>query len=290
MNKITHLFFVLFFLLTAYSLPSSAALWSWINTIETCKDNTYCFDYNYTIADWDEEDQSVNPCYGLRRCTIFISHRHNTAGTSGPGIDKSWSSDRYPFLVDQQTMGGVAKEFKKIFSLPYTSTTRHASGAEVKTQECVGIFIAPSRNLGSVNSPTNNSKYQGYSLMAGSICGAAPPPSGSCDFALPTITLDHGLLTRAELDGHEVSENVTINCTTPQALKLYIYAANNLRLRSDGSLSSQLYLNDTNLGTDGLLMTVKSESLVNIKSVLKTNGTVAAGEFSGSTVLLITIE
>lgn len=117
-----------------------------------------------------------------------------------------------------------------------------------------------------------------------------PQPSGSCDFNQDVLTLDHGTLTRQELDGHEVSENVSINCTTSQTLKLYIYSADNVQLRDDGSLYSELYMNDNVLGTSGFTLDVAEQENVVVKSVLHTNGSVAAGEFAGSTVMLITVE
>lgn len=270
--------------------PASASVWSWIDNLATCSStNTYCYDYNFTIADWDEDDSTPNPCYGSSACTIFIGHRHNAAGTSGPRTNRSWGAGTYPFLITSETMGELAKEFKSIFSLPYSSSTRH-SGNTVATEECVGIFYAVGKNLGTNSSEVNDSSFTGYPLLPGSICGAAPAPSGSCDFDQDVLTLDHGTLTRQELDGHEVSETVSINCTSSQTLKLFIYSADNVQLRDDGSLYSELYMNDNVLGTNGFTLDVAEQQNVVVKSVLRTNGSVAAGEFSGSTVMLITVE
>jgi hypothetical protein len=274
----------------SFSHVSSASIWSWIDTLSTCTSTaTYCYDYTFTIADWDENDTSPNPCYGLSACTIFIGHRHNAAGTSGPRTNRSWGAGVYPFLLTAETMGDLAKEFKAVFSLPYSSSTRH-SGNTVATEECVGIFYAAGKNLGSNTSEINDTTFQGYPLMEGSICGVAPAPSGSCDFDQDVLTLDHGTLSRRELEGHEVSENVSISCTTAQTLKLYIYSANEVDLRADGSLYSELYLNDNVLGTTGFTLDVNSQTEVSVKSRLRTNGTPEAGEFSGSTIMLITVE
>lgn len=270
--------------------PASASVWSWIDTLATCSStSTYCYEYNFTIADWDEDDSTPNPCYGLSACTIFIGHRHNAAGTSGSRANRSWGAGTYPFIITSETMGELAKEFKSIFSLPYSSSTRH-SGSTVATEECVGIFYAAGKNLGTNSSEVNDSSFTGYPLLPGSICGAAPAPSGSCDFDQDVLTLDHGTLTRQELEGHEVSETVSINCTSSQTLKLFIYSADNVQLRDDGSLYSELYMNDNVLGTNGFTLDVAEQENVTVKSVLRTNGSVAAGEFSGSTVMLITVE
>ena len=104
------------------------------------------------------------------------------------------------------------------------------------------------------------------------------------------MNLNHGTLTRQELEGHEVSETVSISCTTSQTLKLFIYSADNVQLRDDGSLYSELYMNGNVLGTAGFTLDVAEQENVTVKSVLRTNGSVAAGEFSGSTVMLITVE
>ncbi|EMC9752126.1 hypothetical protein WDR88_001823 [Enterobacter cloacae] len=281
------LFAILLFLGIAFSHTSSASIWSWIDTIETCGSDS-CYDYNFTIADWDENDATPNPCYQLSACTLFIGHRHNDAGTSGPSIVRSWDSGSYPFFTTAETMGEVSQQFKAIFTFPFSSRTRHR-GVTVRWEECVGIFYAAGRNLGN-NSSVNQSTFQGHPMMPGSICGVAPPPSGSCDFNQDALNLDHGALTRKELEGHEASETVSISCTTSQTLKLYIYSADNVQLRDDGSLYSELYMNDNVLGTNGFTLDVAEQENVVVKSVLHTNGSVAAGEFSGSTVMLITVE
>lgn len=274
----------------SFSHVSSASIWSWIDSLSTCSSTqTYCYDYTFTIADWDETDSTPNPCYGLTACTFFIGHRHDAAGTSGSGIVRSWGAGAYPFLIESETMGEVAKEFKAIFSLPFSSTTNHKANT-VATEECVGIFYAAGKNLGSNTSEVNQTAFQGHPMLPGSICGVAPAPSGSCDFDQDVLTLDHGTLSRRELEGHEVSENVSISCTTAQTLKLYIYSANEVDLRADGSLYSELYLNDNVLGTTGFTLDVNSQTEVSVKSRLRTNGTPEAGEFSGSTIMLITVE
>jgi hypothetical protein len=273
----------------ATSQNASASIWTWIDTLETCTIATYCYDYTFTISDWDEEDSTPNPCYGLTACTIFIGHRHNAAGTSGLNTPRSWGSGNYPFLLTAETMGDLGKELKTVFALPFTSTTRH-NGTTVATEECVGIFYAAGKELGSNASEINSSTFQDYPLMPNSICGAAPAPSGSCDFDQDVLTLDHGTLSRKELEGHEVSENVSISCTTSQTLKLYIYSADKVDLRDDGSLYSELYMNDNVLGTSGFTLDVEARDNVTVKSVLRTNGTPEAGEFSGSTIMLITVE
>ena len=270
--------------------PASASVWSWIDSLSTCSaTQTYCYDYNFTIADWDEDDSTPNPCYGLSACTIFIGHRHDAAGTAGSGIVRAWGAGTYQFIIESETMGDLAKQIKAIFSLPFSSTTNHKANT-VAAEECVGMFYAAGKNLGSNSSAVNETAFQGHPMMPGSICGTAPQPSGSCDFDQDVLTLDHGTLTRNELDGHEVSETVSINCTSSQTLKLYIYSADNVQLRDDGSLYSELYMNDNVLGTNGFTLDVAEQENVTVKSVLRTNGSVAAGEFSGSTVMLITVE
>lgn len=264
---------------------SSASIWSWIDSITQNSPNNY--DYNFTIGDWDSDDSTPNPCYGQTACTIFIGHKHTASGTSGSGVVRAWSVSAYPFLSSSETMGELGTEFKKVFPMPYSGTTNHVGS--VNYEECVGFFYAPGVNMGTSGATIDN-KYLGYSIIPGSICGVAPAPSGSCDFDQDVITLDHGTLSRQELEGHQVSESVSISCSSSQILKIYVFSADNVQLRDDGSLYSELYLNDTTLGTAGLELDVEEQDSVSIKSVLRTNGNVEAGEFSGSTVMLITVE
>lgn len=274
-----------------FSHVSSASIWSWIDNVTTCSSSfRYCFEYDFVISDWDENDSTPNPCYGLSACTIFISHRHNSNGTSGNRTIRAWGSGTYPEILSSETMGDLGKEIKTQLSLPFSGNTRHSSDTAIGTEECVGFFYASGRNLGNISSETNNTSFNGYPILPGSICGAAPPPSGSCDFTQDSVTLDHGTLSRKELEGHEATEQVNITCTTSQTLKLYIYAADKVQLRDDGSLYSELYMNNTTLGTDGFTLDVEENAVVDIKSTLRTNGTPESGEFSGSTVMLITVE
>lgn len=274
----------------AFSQASSASIWSWIDSLNTCSARqTYCYDYSFTIADWDENDSTPNPCYGLTACTLFIGHRHNASGTSGSGIVRSWGAGTYPFITKSETLGELGKQLKSIFSLPFSATTNHQANT-VATEECVGIFYAMGKNLGNHSSVVNVTAFEGHPMLPGSICGAAPAPSGSCDFNQEALTLDHGTLSRKELEGHEVSEVVNISCTTSQTLKLYIYSAARVKLREDGSLYSELYMNGNVLGTSGFTLDVEAQGNFTVKSILRTNGTPEAGEFSGSTVMLITVE
>lgn len=263
----------------------SASIWSWIDSIK--QNSSVSFDYSFTIADWDENDSTPNPCYRQSACTIFIGHKHSSNGTSGSGIAIAWGANTYPFIINSQTIGELGTELKKVFSLPYSSTTNHTGS--VNFEECVGFFYAPGVNMGSSGS-ANDNKYTGYNILPSSICGSAPPPSGSCDFTQDSLTLDHGTLSRKELEGHEATEQVNIACSTSQTLKLYIYAADKVQLRDDGSLYSELYMNDSTLGTDGFTLQVDENAVVDVKSILRTNGPPEAGEFSGSTVMLITVE
>ncbi|MGC0850356.1 hypothetical protein [Pantoea agglomerans] len=273
-----------------FSSVSSASLWSWIDTMDTCTASTvYCYNYHFTLADWDENDSTPNPCYGLSACTLFIGHKHDASGNSGTGIVRSWGTDTYPFIIQAASLGELAKQFKTIFSLPFSATANHQADTMV-AEECVGMFYAAGRNLGSNNTSVTGQAFGGHPMLPGSICGVAPAPSGSCDFDQDVLTLDHGTLSRRELDGHEMSENVSISCTTLQTLKLYIFSADHIQLRDDGSLYSELYMNDNLLASNGLTLDVEQQENVTVKSVLRTNGSVEAGEFSGSTVMLITVE
>jgi hypothetical protein len=270
---------------------AAAAIWSWINFLTENQQSAWAYDYTYdfTIGGWDEDDETINPCYGLTSCTVFIGHRHDAAGTSGSQAIRSWDAGVHKFLLSAKTMGELGREVKAIFSLPFTSTARHNANS-VTTEECVGLFYAAGSNLGTNNGEVNNASFSGHLLLPGSICGTAPAPSGTCDFDQNDITLEHGTLTRSELEGHSASAEVNISCTSEKTIQVYIYSADGVELRGDGSLFSELYINDSALSDSGFTLEVQDTISVNVKSVLRTNGTVAAGDFSGSTVMLITIE
>ncbi|STQ13887.1 Uncharacterised protein [Enterobacter cloacae] len=127
-------------------------------------------------------------------------------------------------------------------------------------------------------------------MMPGSICGVAPQPSGSCDFNQDVLTLDHGTLTHQELDGMKSVKTSVLTVRHHRRSSCISTPQTTCSLRDDGSLYSELYMNDNVLGTSGFTLDVAEQENVVVKSVLHTNGSVAAGEFSGSTVMLITVE
>jgi hypothetical protein len=270
---------------------AAAAIWSWINSLtENQSSWLYDFTYDFTIGGWDEDDEMMNPCYGLTGCTLFIGHRHDAAGMSGSQTIRSWGSGEHAFLLSAKTMGELGREMKTVFSLPFTSSARHNANS-VATEECVGLFYAAGSDLGTNNGEINSSAFSGHPLLPGSICGTAPTPSGTCDFEQNDIALEHGTLTRSELEGHGASADVDISCTSAKTIQLYIYSADRVELRDDGSLFSEVYLNDRPLGgSEGLTLEVQDHIAVNVKSILRTRGVVTPGAFSGSTVMLIAIE
>lgn len=287
---------VILFSGVTFSPVSSASIWSWIDTSTVCSaanGDPYCYRYEFTIGSWDESDSTPNPCYGTTACTIFIGHRHNRAGTSGSRVARSWGSGggqagTNGWVRTAETMGDLGRELNSRLSFPYSGSTLH-SGTSLSTEECVGFFYYAGANLGSVTDESITAA-SGKPMMPGSICGVAPMPSGTCDFTQDSVTLDHGTLSRRELEGHEATEQVYLTCTTPQTLKLFIQSADKVQLRDDGSLYSELYMNNSVLGTDGFSIEVEENAVVDLKSTLRTNGTPEAGEFSGSTIMIITVE
>jgi len=264
---------------------ASAAIWSEI-TAASLYNNGSHIEFTYNIFAWDESDETPNPCYKDTGCRIWIGVTIDKAGSSNNVAAAYWSaantSNRW--ISNAATMGELGAAFKTNAGLPQTGTIQRSAASYIvaKVKNCVGIFYK--------NDFASIGYYSGGELMPNSICGEAPTPYGRCSFVEDSINLDHGTVARSQLDGHEVSINVTMSCDYESTVGIYVLSGDNLPLRDDGSLYSEIYINNV-LGTDGLSMSATAgEHSLTFKSKLRTNGTVAAGEFSASTVAVINLE
>ncbi|ELQ9310751.1 hypothetical protein R3D73_003740 [Serratia marcescens] len=109
----------------------------------------------------------------------------------------------------------------------------------------------------------------------------------SCDIWESQISLDHGSLSAARVNGHIATGDLTISCSAKTAVKLVSPRPNpRLPLTADGSLYSTIYVGDKPL-SEGLLVDAGAEGTrVRLTSTLGTVGTPQTGQFSGSVVIV----
>ena len=277
---------IMMMLFMGWSTNAISSIWSEITATETYTNSGVVgLRHTYNIFAWDEDDSTVNPCYRDTSCHIWIGIVNTRYGTSSAVYTEYWSalatSNRW--ISNAATIGELGTAFKANAGLPKTGTiVRNTSYTWGVVEDCVGIFYK--------NDFYSSGTYMGGTLLPNSICGQAPTPYGYCSFVEDTINLDHGTLTQSQLEGHETSLNVTMSCTYDTTVGIHALSGDNLPLRDDGSLYSEIYINDK-LGSDGLSMSAAAgDQVITFKSRLRTNGTVSAGEFSASTVAVISLE
>jgi len=119
------------------------------------------------------------------------------------------------------------------------------------------------------------------------------PPPVSCSID-GNIDLPHGILNADEVSGNVKTVATRVTCNRQATVKVTARANSGgdvVNLRSNGSLRSQLKVNNAN-GSVGSTFTVPGTSgtSVNISSTLVTSGDVAPGTFSGSGVAVLSIQ
>ncbi|HHR5944626.1 TPA: hypothetical protein ACS78A_002845 [Providencia alcalifaciens] len=271
-------------LLFISSLGYGSTYFSYVEDIvNSGSSHTYYYQFDYWKANSPTEP---NPCVavlgsaGSRNCYFTINHLHKAPNIGGAGSRKDWECAinfaTYP------TMASIidAAQNQCGLSFPKKGETRHSGS--ITADECVGIFLDTNRTSSSAK------------MLPGGICGIAPPPAGKCYFnyvANNRLELDHGSLNAGDLNGNTQRGFFSIVCNQNMRVKV---SSNMLQeyvpLRSNGELMSRVKLNDQPAWFGTIINArANTNELVTVESVLKTNGTVAPGNFSGVLTLVMTI-
>lgn len=166
--------------------------------------------------------------------------------------------------------------FKNGLSIPLTGTVIHIG--QSLTEECVGLF-------------SGEMLATETTLLPGSVCGIAPPPTGGC--TLPeSVTLDHGTLSTNNISGNTISQEITIECTKQIDGRPYIEGLDDGVLDlGDNSIYSTLSINNTKVTDRGVAVNLLiGENSLQIKSTLSVNGTPSAGSHLGQGIMILALE
>lgn len=276
-------------LLLASSLSARGAIFSIINKVISDDD---LYRYSYSITRWDEDDATPNPCYGLTRCYVALSHRHTSSGGSGNTVT-AWSAGGVPCLTRSKTIGELGQCLKTtasnitgtgypylsgvLLSTPYNGETVH--GGNVLYPECVGLFWS-TRWMDLDNAGR---------LLPGSVCGLAPPPSGRCAMQ-DAILLDHGSLVTESVAGSVAQQQISIDCGQATNGKLFLQGLADGRLPVGEDIESTISLNGTPLTNAGLFIPLKKgANPLTITSTLYATGKLIEGERTGQGILILTL-
>lgn len=271
-------------LLFISSLSYASVYFSYVEDIVSSgSSHTYYYQMDYWRASSSTEG---NPCVsvlgaaGAKNCYFSINHLHSGKDTGGSGTRTDWEcSINFATYTSMSAIINAAQSQCGL-SFPRRGESRHSGS--ITTDECVGIFLKAS-------------KSNAYgTMLPGGICGIAPPPAGKCYFnyvANNRLELDHGSLNASDLNGDSQRGFFSIVCNQNMPVKVssnvlqeYVY------LRPNGELMSRVTLNGQPAWFGTIINArANTNELVTVESVLKTNGTVAPGNFSGVITLVMTI-
>ncbi|WP_330764369.1 MrpH family fimbial adhesin [Serratia sp. C2(1)] len=135
----------------------------------------------------------------------------------------------------------------------------------------------------STTSVTNSQPLPGWD------CLYLPPTDVKCEIGGPYY-LAYGALSIDELEGMTAETTIHVTCTGSGAtvrIKAVGDAGADVKLRMDGSLYGSLLVNGQTGSTGAILNAAGGLSFVNLMSKLKTSGSVAEGEFSGTGIITL---
>lgn len=265
----------LFNILLFFSASSMAAIFSYITSADI--KGPSAANYYFVIQRWDPEVGDVpNPCYGWDSCFITINHRHTAEQTGGVRtLTVLRNAHRYRYMSE------LREAVLRRISLPYSGMAVHRNVPLNQIQECVGLFYQRYDNQYYART--------GY-LLPGSTCGIAPPPVGACRITTGSVDLDYGDINENELQNAVRSQNVEVRCN--KDMSVFVEAqgltAREVILRNNNSLVADLMVNNQPFRSR-IEVTNDIPVPVRISSVLRTNGRVEPGPFSGSGALILTI-
>lgn len=225
----------------------------------------------YSI-DWSTNDTTRTTCVFNSWCNVYFDIVLNNSLVSNGRI-RTWTltdqDTRIPGRSGALTLGDVITilNWKGDLRMPYSSSILLRNRPNVMTW-CFRLTIS--------EVPISN-------------CAPAPAPPLTCDIVGDT-TIDHKLLLDTALNGAQASTRLNIKCNSSLRVTVRATRTNSygVRLRSDDSLYSEVKINNQD-ATDGVSMSVTNDvdRGLYITSTLVTRGAVAAGPFSGSTVITV---
>ncbi|WP_447879500.1 MrpH family fimbial adhesin [Serratia fonticola] len=199
-----------------------------------------------------------------------------------PFQDVEWKD--YVSLRGSQTFGAVADAWSDKY-IPRRGVILNWVSLNAIKPRCINLYIS---------SDISGSAYLGNTcngtMNPPPVVPPTPPLSCYIDGA---INIVHGILNDNALDGSTKIISSRVYCTGPAMVKITALSSQGgdvVKLRPDGSLSSQLKVNGIN-GYNGATIFVPGTGGVSLQfsSTLIANGNVSPGDFTGSALAVVTI-
>ncbi|WP_455814088.1 MrpH family fimbial adhesin [Pseudomonas graminis] len=160
-----------------------------------------------------------------------------------------------------------------------SGSTRVWTVYDLSKIRCIGLFYGLS-----------NSDWR---WLPGQPCVSLPEPQNSCVIS-GDIILDHLTQTASNVNGHNTSKWVGINCSKNQTAKFYLISndgsTNGQITLKSGSLISHIAVNNQSLSSNGLSVSLLGGGdYIKVGSTLRTIGIAPQGRHTGSAVLVFEI-
>ncbi|MNO57633.1 hypothetical protein D3C76_481740 [compost metagenome] len=234
--------------------------------------------YYFTVNNWTTNDNSRSPCIqpspGSTTCVVEVTANQSPFTTSSVGTSLSWD---VPLRSGYSTMGQLLVDLQsKGFRIPLNGSVLVPYNS-VTDDLCITFtYAAIGPSIGGAVSRFGP-------------CTPVMAPTLQCQLTGDT-TINHKNLSDNEVNGAKASTQLNLQCQGPSSVTVSTSRTDysGVKLRSDGSLYSKITINgmDAYRGID-VQVSKGQIAKLNITSTLSTRGTVAPGEFSGSTVISI---
>ncbi|EPL3993002.1 hypothetical protein AB6G07_15380 [Providencia stuartii] len=229
------------------------------------------------IIYWDEDNSTLNPCYGVTECWIGPDVLYSSNYPSLRGTCEFYnncieiSGYRYAYQVMNAFKASKGIPYRAIFDISSSDAT------------CVGLFYVPHR-------PKNN--VFDSQLWPGSTCGQLPPANQFCSISLPSY-VDHGSISNSNLNGQIKSVSGTISCTRPASLKVYARSTTGERyvyMNSNSAFYSRPLINNQD-GWYGVNISVSGSNVNNpftfTSELHTTTSAITPGYYTGNSIVII---
>lgn len=171
---------------------------------------------------------------------------------------------------------------------------------DTKNVNIIKAYSLPGQYKGNAGDPWNDQNtfcFNAASLSSGNdainlVCAIrAVPETAGCDIQESQISIDHGALSANALNGHTATGELTVRCDGNGSAMLMAANPNpKLLLAPDGSLFTTLTVGGKPLVQGVVVNAGPGGGKVTLTSTLGTAGSPGAGQFSGSAVVVLSMQ
>ena len=246
------------------------------------------------VMEWDVSDETKNPCltdprgYSPRKCELEIRVRD--------GVDYSHHAIyalTSECMIQVKTLGALGTCLSQSTS-DYHSNVRNVVLGETTTFDYIRAGLRLTTPYLCVNiryrtTPTNVGSSE-WIQFPNQVCGLMPPPQGVCSTP-DLIEFDHGTVS-SDFSVSELVQSFNVECNMDfNAAILLTMLDNSSRLKLGDNLYSTLMINGEYATNANKKFNLKTGSNnIEISSRLSRSGEIKSGDYSGQTVMILSMD